>query len=95
MEATIKQETKGYSWFRPRNAREAVDTLMQVKSIVALLTETVPSEEQGENLELSEEGSDGLYFLLSFVEETMGDCIELISKEQGETAKKEREKMNG
>ena len=74
-------ENKCY-WYRPKDARDAVDTLDQIASVIAFLSDALLVEEWGKHLELSAEGAGGLNSILSFIEDTMKDSIELITEQQ-------------
>jgi hypothetical protein len=77
-EEDMEEGKSSYIWFRPTNTREAVDTLNQVMYVIAFLSESLDPVEAGEHLELSDEASSGLCFVLDFIEETMRDSLELI-----------------
>lgn len=78
----MEEAKNEYSWFRPKNASEAADTLNQVTDVIAFLSDTLLVKEDGEHLEFSAEGSGELYFILAFIEETMRYSLELITKQQ-------------
>jgi hypothetical protein len=72
------EEAKYEYWFRPKNGVEAVDTLYRVKDIIVFLSDSLQVKEYGESLSLSPEGSEGLYYIFAFINDTMHDSLELI-----------------
>ena len=69
-------------WYRPKDAKAAVDTLDQIASVVAFLSDALLVEEWGKHLELSAEGTEGLHSILSFIEDTLHGSIKLITEQQ-------------
>lgn len=68
-------------WSTPQTPSEAVTTLDQLTSLIQFVNDltAMPSPPINE-YPFSQDGFNGLYFFLSFIQDTVEDCVVAISK---------------
>jgi hypothetical protein len=71
-----------FSWFCPRDADEAWDTLNNLTYLIRFLNEGLGREKIGEELTLSDEGLGGLCLVFDFIEETMEKSLNLLNTKE-------------
>lgn len=71
-------------WSTPQTSSEAVNTLDMLVSLIQFVDDltAMPSAPIDE-YPFSKDGFSGLYFFLGFVQDTIGDCVNAITKEDG------------
>ncbi|HDK41414.1 MAG TPA: hypothetical protein ENG93_02005 [Nitrospirae bacterium] len=72
---------KNVRWHRPIDAHSAAAAIEDIRTIIALLSESVVQNGPNEEYRISTDATTGLFFIYSFIEDVLDDCVDLILKE--------------
>lgn len=67
------------SWYLPETPDSAVDTIEDIAFILDFLSD-IYSQENPEPIKLSADGDAGLYFLLSFMRDSLEAAVGVLAK---------------
>ncbi len=66
-------------WYTPEDALQAEDCLNNVASILSFISDTI-AQTPDDNLQISADGQNGLFFLLTFMKSAMKQSLNQIAK---------------